>query len=107
LEARQEGLSILQNLFKLKLIEIFHWGKHHEIIKQLDLNTKQTIKFIDVTWFEGADFEDFVDMPMFKYKDWYLNALKNEGLTHTTNWKSFVEEKIGNLEKWIEENKPK
>jgi hypothetical protein len=28
-------------------------------------------------------------------------------MTPTTNWETFVKEKIGNLEKWIEDNRPK
>jgi len=28
-------------------------------------------------------------------------------MTQTTNWEWFVENKIGDLEKWIEENRPK
>jgi len=55
----------------------------------------------------GADFSDFNSMPMFKHKDWYLNALKEKGLTHTTNWECFVENEIGDFKQWIMKNKPR
>ena len=45
-------------------------------------------------------------MVMFKHKDWYVDALEKKGLTSTTDWKTFVKEKIGDLEKWIEDNRP-
>ncbi|MBO0324184.1 hypothetical protein J0X14_17880 [Muricauda sp. CAU 1633] len=106
-KARKHGLDVLNKLFELDLIEIFSWGKHHDLLNNLNLTKNQTIKLIDNIWFVGADFEDFLNMPMFRHKDWYLKALDNEGLTSTTNWKTFVNEKIGDLEQWIEKNRPK
>ncbi len=70
------------------------------------ISNEEIIRHLNKVWFEGADFEHFYGMPMFKYKDWYLNALKKEGLTPYTYWRTFVKEKIGDLEKWIEENRP-
>lgn len=46
-------------------------------------------------------------MPMFRYKNWYLKALEREGLTNTTYWRTFVNEKIGDLETWIKVQKQK
>ena len=106
-DAKKNGLDTIQSLFELNLIEVFHWGEHHKIIHNLDLSYKQTLNYVDNIWFVGADVPDFYGMVMFKFKDWYLRALENNGLTHTTNWKTFVKEKIGDLEKWIEKNRPK
>jgi len=107
LKARDKGLIVIKKLFDLELIEIFHWGKYDNIIRPLNLNKEQTINFIETVWFDNADFSDFSSMPMFKYKEWYLKGLNDMGLTHTTDWKKFVQEKIVDLEKWIEENKLK
>ncbi|PIB31347.1 hypothetical protein BFP77_01905 [Maribacter sp. 4U21] len=105
-EVKRDGLEIIRKLLELNLIEVFHWGEHHKIIYNLDFTLEQTVKYVDNIWFIGADVSDFYGMVMFKYKDWYLQALEKEGLTHTTYWKVFVQEKIGDLEKWIEKNRP-
>ena len=107
IEAKEKGLDAIQKLLELELIEVFHWGEYHNELKDKDISNEEIMKHIDEVWFIGADFEHFISMPMFKYKNWYLNSLEKEGLTMTTNWKKFVKEKIGDLEQWIEENRPK
>lgn len=107
LEAKNIGLTIIKKLFGLGLIEVYHWGTYHEDLNGQELSLKQIIALIEKVWFVGADYPDFFGMPMFKYKDWYLKALEKEGLTITTNWKTFVKEEIGDLEQWIEKNRPK
>lgn len=105
--AREHGLKIIYQLFDLELIEIFHWGRYNKIFENITFDKTQTLRLINNIWFEGADYSDFVGMIIFKHKDWYLKSLEKEGLTHSTNWKWFVENKIGDLEKWIEKNRPK
>lgn len=71
------------------------------------MTNSEIMNLIEEVWFIGADTPDFYGMPMFKYKDWYIQKLEALGLTHTgPDWKWFVENKIGDIEKWIEENKP-
>jgi hypothetical protein len=53
----------------------------------------------------GADFPDFYAIPMFNFKDWYVENLKKTGFDQYTDWEWFVKNKIGNLEKRIEENR--
>ena len=57
------------------------------------------------------DIEDkdpnFYGMVTFGSKKWYVNKLEEQGLTDTTDWETFVKNKIGDLEQWIEENRPK
>lgn len=105
--AREHGLKIINQLFALDLIEIFHWGNYNKIFKNVIFNKIQTLRLIENIWFEGADYSDFIGMIIFKHKDWYIKALEKEGFTHTKNWENFVKEKIGNLEKWIKQNRPK
>ncbi|NJB38198.1 hypothetical protein [Croceivirga sp. JEA036] len=107
-QARKEGIYFIKNLIDLELIEIYHWGNYHESLKNVKMTNEETIKNIEKVWFVGADVPDFYGMLILKYKDWYVDALKKEGLELTgRDWKSFVTEKIGDLEKWIEENRPK
>ncbi len=107
-EAREEGIALLKLLLDLDLIEVFHWGKLNEKLKDTSLSKKEILKHIEELWFKGANIQDFYGMIIFKYKDWYINALKREGLRFRgMNWKTFVKNKIGDLERWIEENRPK
>lgn len=106
-QARIDGLKVIAQLFDLDLIEIFHWGNHQNVLNGIKLDKSEIIKIIGNIWFVGADYSDFMGMSMFRHKDWYVEALKREGLKlNGMDWKTFVEEKIGNIEKWIEKNRP-
>ncbi|MFS4456718.1 hypothetical protein [Maribacter sp. 2304DJ31-5] len=106
-QARDGGLEVIELLFDLELIEVFHWGNYNEKLNGTELSKKQILNYIEELWFEGTDVPDFYGMPMFKYKNWYINALKKEGFQFRgMDWKTFVNENIGDLEKWIEENRP-
>lgn len=106
LKARRECLKVINDLFELGLIEVFHWGKYEHDFKNEELSNFEKMMYLQELWFIGADFSDFVSMPMFKYKDWYIKKLEDLGMTHYTDWKTFVNDKIGDLEKWIRENRP-
>jgi hypothetical protein len=105
-EARSHGLQSIEILCDLELIEIFSWGIHIPKISKRDFSKRELIEYLREVWFVGASTQDFYSMPMIKYKDWYLKALEEKGLTHTTHWKTFVKEEIGDLEQWIEEVRP-
>ncbi len=105
--ARRDGLRVINKLFELELIEVFHWGSYENELRGKKLSIFEKMMYLQELWFIGADFGDLASMPMFKYKDWYVKNLENLGLTHYTDWKVFVEEKIGDIEKWIEKNRPK
>lgn len=106
-KAKKEALIVIEELLNLNLIYVFHWGQNHSSMVGKVFTIKQTINYIDSLWFQGAGYSDFYGMVMFGYKKWYVEELEKLGMTHTTNWKEFVKNKIGNLEKWIEDNKPK
>lgn len=110
-EARTKGLDIIKNLFGLGLVEIFHWGNQHKVLEGKDLSNKEIMEEIEKIWFVGSDFSDFFGMPMLKYRDWYIEALRDNGFQmRGVNWKTFVSEKIGDmadLRNWIEQNRPK
>lgn len=105
-KAKKHGLEVINKLLELDLIEVFYWGKNDNDYRGSQLLNSEIIALIDSFWFEGAHGPDFYGMPMLKYKNWYLDALKKERLTSTTSWKQFVKEKIGNLGEWIEQNRP-
>lgn len=106
-ESRDYGLQILSKLLNKDLIEVFHWGKLQDEYKDKNFTNNEIIEAVKKEWYLGADFPDFYLMPMFKYKDWYLNALEQRGLTSTTFFKTFVEEEIGDIGAFIEEHRPK
>ncbi len=71
-----------------------------------DLSKEEILKKINVIWFDGAEYPDFLNMVWFSFMDWYIEALKKEGYgKERILWVDFVEKNIGNLEQWIEENK--
>ncbi len=106
-EVRREGLRIINKLFELNLIEIFHWGNYENELKGKNLSTFEKMMYLQELWFIGANSIDLSGMPMFKFKDWYINKLNDLGLQKYNDWTKFVNEKVDNLEKWIEENRPK
>ncbi|RSC96104.1 hypothetical protein [Tenacibaculum singaporense] len=106
IKARRGGLQVINKLFELDLIEVFHWGKYEHELKDKELSTFEKMMYLQELWFIGADFADFFSMPMFKYKDWYIKKLEDLGMTHYTDWTTFVDENIDDLVKWIEENRP-
>jgi hypothetical protein len=106
-KAKNDTLFVVQRMLELDLIYVFHWGDKNEFLKDKQFSIKETINYIDSIWFEGADYSDFYGMIMFGHKKWYTDKLENLGMTQTTNWEKFVQDEIGDLEKWIEENKPK
>ncbi len=105
-DAREKGLETIEKLLDLELIEIFHWGDNHKQFADEIFSNAEIMMHIKTVWFVGADFSDFNSMPMFKFKDWYIKSLENAGMTHTTDWSGFVENKIGDLERWIEKHRP-
>ena len=91
--------------------EIIHVGNEwisNNTLKYWELSKEEVINKIDEMWFKNAEYPDFLEMVWFGYQNWYIEALKNVGHgKEKILWKDFVKNNIGNLEKWIEENKPK
>ena len=104
-KSRLVVLSVIEYLLREKIIFVHNWPNHDELDKKMSV--KNIIKTIDKLWFENAIFPDFYGIVMFDNEKWYTDKLEDLGLTQTTNWENFVKTKIGDLEKWIEENKPK
>lgn len=103
---KKSVLKAIQIMLNLKVLKISNWIKEPELNKKR-LSINETLENIDRIWFKGANYQDFYDMIMFENQKWYIESLEKAGMNPTTNWKKFVKENIGNLEKWINENKPK
>lgn len=102
--AKTEAIDAIGQLLEKEIIYVIHWGKHHDIIK--NLNHKQILIFINEIWFENANYTDFFEMVTFKYTDWYNNKLKEAGIGVNTDWEWFGKEFVPNMEEWIKEKRP-
>lgn len=80
-------------------------GKHH--LKRWKLPNTEIIEIINKKWTEGISFDNLYILAWIDFEGWYLSKLKELGFTEITNWEQFVKNEIGDLKKWIEENKPK
>lgn len=103
---KKRTLHILKKVFELDILKVSEWLAKPEL-NNVVLTIDEIIKNIDEIWFEKAEFPDFYAMVIFESTNWYKSKMNKLGLTPTTNWDWFVKNKIGNLEKWIKENKPK
>ncbi|MGO4919482.1 hypothetical protein [Maribacter spongiicola] len=102
LEVKLDVLRIIEILLDLDLIYRYKWYD-----KSLKLNKEQTINNISDIWTENVKYEDFYNMVYFGSTDWYVKKLENLGMSQTTDWRCFVKNKIGDLEKFIQSEKPK
>lgn len=102
---REDVLETLKLLFELQVLDVHTWYAKPQL-NNLDLSIIEKLNHINEIWFKGAKYPDFYNMMIFVSPDWYINQTKELGLTMTTNWKTFVKENIGDLEQWIEKNKP-
>lgn len=106
-QGRQEALYAIEELFKLDLIYVFHWGAKHDQMKDKSYTIEQTLEHIKSVWFEGANTPDFYGMVMLGSKKWYVDKLQESGYVLNSNWEKFYKSKLRNMEQWIEENRPR
>lgn len=103
---KEDTLFVIEQLLEIDILYVHKWYENPKL-DNTKLSVKETLDHLDKIWFKGAKYPDFFNMVIFGSKDWYVKKLQSLGMNHTTNWKWFVKNKIGNLEKWIEENRPK
>ncbi len=106
LVARDEVINVIRILAESGILSVYKWYARPEL-NAVKLSVKDMLINIDEVWFKEANEADFYGMMMFGSPDWYKEKTKDLGLTVTTDWKTFLKEKIGDLEKWIEKNRPK
>ncbi|MGB1232439.1 MAG: hypothetical protein ACPG5M_09385 [Winogradskyella sp.] len=106
-KTRDHGLSVIKELLNNNIIYVSHWGKYNDILSVLELNTKQTLLYIETLWSIGSNNLEFEEIINFYFQEWYLNALKHESINSDTNWEWFGNEFIPNLPLWIKKNGPK
>tara|TARA_R110000868_G_C10905294_1_gene764578 strand:+ start:398 stop:712 length:315 start_codon:yes stop_codon:yes gene_type:complete len=84
-----------------------NWMENKEYNKT-DLSNQSIISIINEKWLPNISDEEFYNLVWFKFQDWYTTKLSKKGLTYySINWNEFINEKIGDLEQWIQHNKPK
>ena len=106
-EARESALHAIKQMLNYDLIRIHHWGEDNNYFKTQNLSNREILLVLRAKWKMGLDIPDFYGLVIFNLSDWYIIALEEEGMTHTTDWRLFVENKIGDLKQWIEEKRPK
>ncbi len=106
LNVKQNVLNTLNYIFDLEILEVYDWINNPQL-KNQDMSYKEIVSAIDDLWVKGIEYPDFYGIVLFGPKGWYVKKLEKMGMTHTTDWQNFIEDKIGDLEKWIEKNKPK
>jgi hypothetical protein len=106
LKARDEALNVIRILAELGILIVYEWYTMPEL-NNIKLSTKDMLMHLDKVWFKEAKEADFYNMVIFGSPNWYLEKTKDMGLTITTDWKIFVKKRIGDLEDWIEKNRPK
>ena len=99
-------LSVLKKLMSYGVVIVDQWFQKPEL-NNLSLSIDDTIKYINEIWHENSKYPDLYNMVLFASSDWYVNKTKELGFTETTDWKTFVKKNIGDLESWIEDNRPK
>jgi|GEM_PF-4678260 hypothetical protein len=102
-------LEVFQYLINNNIIYVLenNWMKNKELNK-IKLSNNDLIKNIKEKMSSSKSMDEFYDFYWIKYQNWYREGLENKGLNvYTIKWNEFINERIGDLEKWIEENKPK
>ncbi len=106
---KNNSIDVFSFLLENKIIYVLEsdWMRKKGY-KNTKLNNEEIIKTLKEKWNIDTSFEVLYNLFWFKYQDWYTESFVQKGLTiYTTNWNLFLNEKIGDLDKWIEENKPK
>lgn len=105
LKVKRNVLNVLKYMFELDIIQIKSW-MNNSFKDDFNMSIEETLNKIDSLWQRNMDFPDFYTIAYFETKEWYVNKIEDLGMTQTTDWKTFVKENIGNLEEWIEINRP-
>lgn len=98
-------LNTLDILLEMKIVQIDHWPSKTSLNGQI-LNSSDILREIKSLWNSSSKFEDFYSIVCIAPSEWYLKELERKGLKNTSQWKGFVQSKIGNLNQWIQENTP-
>lgn len=107
-ELKKETLEIISFLLENDIVYALeqNWMGNKEF-KKTKLSNKDIIDKINNNWREDTSWEEFYFMLWFKFQDWYTTKLSAKGLTYySVDWNKFINDKIGNLEQWIQDNKP-
>lgn len=105
-DKRENVLKWVRKLLEKNVLYAGEFNREKKFEKW-NLPVNQIILKINSEWGENIDFPEFYNLVWFSYQKWYLEKLKDLGYNESIDWNWFVKNKIGNLEQWIEENRPK
>ena len=105
-ENKEKVLNSILTLLNQRIIFVGNWIDNNNF-KRWNLSNKEIIEKINSLWLEGTEYPELYNIVYFNYEEWYIDELEKLGFNENSNWDTFIKENIGNLEKWIEENRPK
>lgn len=106
-DSKEKVLKAISILLEQKIIFVGNWSDNKEFIIW-ELSNSEILLQIDLLWKKDIKFHEFYNLVWFGYQKWYIDGLNNKGFgKEKISWNIFIEERLGNLELWIEENKPK
>lgn len=103
---REKTLEIISQLLDLQIVYVGDEWLDPTTLKKWELSNEAIIDRIKKKWFIGAQFPDLYEIAAFGYKEWYINSLAKADFQKAKNWKTFVSTNIGDLESWIQFNRP-
>tara|TARA_R100001377_G_C3142603_1_gene93263 strand:+ start:199 stop:648 length:450 start_codon:yes stop_codon:yes gene_type:complete len=108
-ELKEITLKILTFLLNEKLIYILENNfMYNKDFKRTHLSNTLIMQSINEKWTSSISDDDLYNLAWFKFEDWYINKLSEKGLNiYTMDWNKFLEDNIGDLEQWINHNRPK
>ncbi len=104
-EKKKKVLSKIRQMLDKEILFLSE-RKNDKFIKW-NFSTDEAIRRLENLWNDDTQFSDFYNMVWFGYQEWYIDKLHSLGFKKAENWNDFLNEKIGDLEQWIEENRPK
>lgn len=102
-KAREDGLLAIKQLFEYKIIKLTFLNG--DLFTDESIQTEEKIEKIANLWNVGET--EFETIAKFDYQDWYYKKMNQSGINENTDWDWFENIFVPNMEKWIEENRPK
>lgn len=89
-EIKNKVLKIIEILLSKKILI----AGNTKTYEYFDLPVNKIIEKIDRMWFEGASYNDFLNMVYFSRTKWFYKKLKEQGYDFSSNWEEYVEKNI-------------
>jgi len=97
-EIKEKVIEVINELLLHDIIYVSHWGEYNNILKELELDISQTIKYISIIWDNTNNYIDLEGIVSFSYSEWYLEKIN---INIDTDWNWFSTIFVPNMNKWI------